>query len=112
MPSDDSVVDLARLNDGDAQKSTDDLAFGDEGLGDRFCDIGGHGEVLVQVVDVLEHPPLHRAGDGDGVGHRQVLVDLAEPDAPRVGADAPPPHTGVFLFTVLLALGGVLMVDP
>src|SRR2546430_17528007 len=44
-------------------------------------------EVLVQVVDELAHPVLHRRADGYEVEHRDVLGVLAEPDTARVRAD-------------------------
>jgi hypothetical protein len=40
--------------------------------------------VLVQVIDVLDHSAVGTAADGDEVGHREVLHELAQPDAPGV----------------------------
>ena len=40
-------------------------------------------EVLVQVIDVLDHPPLGAAADSDIVEHGQVADELAQPDATR-----------------------------
>ena len=45
------------------------------------------GEVLVQVVDPLDHPAVRRAGHRDVVEHCQVLHQLAQPDTARVRAD-------------------------
>ena len=47
-------------------------------------------EVLVQVVDVLDHAAVGGAGDGEVVEHREVLDELAQPDAARVRADRQP----------------------
>ena len=44
------------------------------------------GEVLVQVVDVLDPPTLRRPADGDEVEHREVLDHLAQADAAGVRA--------------------------
>ena len=41
----------------------------------------------MQVVDVLDHPALERAGDADVVDDRQVLHELAQADAAGVRAD-------------------------
>src|SRR6185437_10711784 len=48
------------------------------------------GEVLVQVIDVLQHPVVRRGADRDVVEHRQVLDHLAQPDAAGVRADGHP----------------------
>lgn len=50
-------------------------------------DDGGVGEVLVEVVDVLDDAVLAAAGHRDVVEHRQVLHQLAQSDATGVGAD-------------------------
>ena len=44
-------------------------------------------EMLVEVVDILDHPALERAGNADVVDDREVLHELAQPDAAGVGAD-------------------------
>src|SRR5882762_6600729 len=44
-------------------------------------------EMLVQVIDVLDHAAVHRARDRDVVEHRQVLHVLAQPDAAGMRAD-------------------------
>ena len=44
-------------------------------------------EVLVEVVDVLDHPTLERAADADVVEDREVLDELAQADAAGVRAD-------------------------
>ena len=44
-------------------------------------------EVLVQVVDVLDHPAVDRAADREEVEHGQVLHHLAQADAAGVRAD-------------------------
>ncbi len=46
------------------------------------------GEVLVQVVDVLQHPAFEAAAHADVVDHRQVLDDLAQADSPAWGRPA------------------------
>ena len=43
-------------------------------------------EVLVQVIDVFDHPSFHRSGHGDVVEHRQMLHVLAQADAAGVRA--------------------------
>ena len=43
--------------------------------------------MLVQVIDVLDHAALHRAGHRDVVEHRQMLHVLAQADAAGVRAD-------------------------
>ena len=42
--------------------------------------------MLVEVVDVLDHAPVHRARHGDVVEHREVLHRLAQADAAGVRA--------------------------
>src|SRR6187455_1225251 len=41
-------------------------------------------EMLVQVIDILDHPALHRTADRDVIEHRQMLDVLAETDAAGV----------------------------
>ncbi len=48
---------------------------------------GGIGEVLVEVVDVLDPPPVRGAAHRDEVEHREVLNHLAQTHATCVGAD-------------------------
>ena len=48
--------------------------------------IDGHGEVLVQVVDIFDHAALHRPGDRHVVEHQQVLYGLAQADPAGLGA--------------------------
>ncbi len=50
-------------------------------------DVRRHDEVLVQVVDVLDHATLTAAADGDEVEHGKVLHGLAEADAAGMRAD-------------------------
>ena len=47
----------------------------------------GFDEVLVQMIDVLDHPAVHRSTHREVVEDRQVLDHLAQPDATRVRAD-------------------------
>src|SRR5260370_7189204 len=47
-------------------------------------------EVLVQVIDVLENAILQRSRDTNVVDEREVLRELAEAHATRVGADGNP----------------------
>jgi hypothetical protein len=50
-------------------------------------DHGRVDEVLMEMVDVLDHPSFHRATDGDVVEHRQVLCVLAEADTTGMRTD-------------------------
>ena len=51
------------------------------------ADDAGIDEVLVEVVDELDDPVLPRAADGNRVEGGEVLHELAQADAPGVGAD-------------------------
>src|SRR5262245_29204912 len=47
-------------------------------------------EVLVQVIDVFDHAPFHRASYRDVVEHREMLHVFAQADAARVRTDGNP----------------------
>ncbi len=44
-------------------------------------------EVLVKVVDLLDHPAVELTADGYGVEHRQVLDEITETNPVGVRAD-------------------------
>ena len=44
-------------------------------------------EVLVEMVDELDHPALAAAGNSHRIEHRQMLHEFAQSDSARVGTD-------------------------
>jgi hypothetical protein len=52
----------------------------------------GIDEMLMQVIDVFDHPPLERSTDTNVVDDRQMLDQLAQADAARMGTDR---HAGL-----------------
>src|SRR5581483_12272757 len=60
------------------------------GGGGQVAPVADHhrvGEVVVQVVDVLDDPVVAGTGDGEVVEHRQVLHEFAQAHAAGVRAD-------------------------